>query len=71
MSDLRKFGSIKLITKSELDELNKKLGPEPLTLKSKDFVELVGKKGKGKAKTVLMSPEFIAGIGNIYSDEIL
>ena len=71
MSDLRKFGSIKLLNKKEVDELKEKLGPEPLELKAKDFIELVRKNGRGNAKTVLMNPEFIAGIGNIYSDEIL
>ncbi len=71
MSDLRKFGSVKLIDERGLKELKEKLGPEPFDLSPKEFVELVRKKGKGRAKNILMKPEFIAGIGNIYSDEIL
>lgn len=71
MSDVRKFASVKLISLEELKKLKETLGPEPLKLKVKDFIKLVRTKGKGKAKTVLMNPRFIAGIGNIYSDEIL
>ena len=71
MSDLRKFGSVKLIDKKELEELKNKLGPEPFELSPREFIDLVRKKGRGRAKNVLMKPEFIAGIGNIYSDEIL
>jgi len=71
MSDLRKFGTIKILNEEEYQEVKSKLGPEPFDLSPKEFVELVRKKGKGRAKNVLMKPEFIAGIGNIYSDEIL
>ncbi|TSC96242.1 MAG: formamidopyrimidine-DNA glycosidase [Candidatus Berkelbacteria bacterium Licking1014_2] len=50
-----------------------KLGVEPL---SKDFTiekltEIIKKYPKQKIKTLLMNQELIAGIGNIYSDEIL
>jgi len=74
LSDLRKFAKIELWDKKELEssEEFKKIGPEPL---DKSFVfekfknVLNGK--KGKIKQVLMDPNVIAGIGNIYSDEIL
>ena len=71
MSDLRKFGTVKLLTQKEYMDLKEKLGPEPLKLHFEEFVKLVKKKGNGFVKTILMKPEFIAGIGNIYSDEIL
>jgi formamidopyrimidine-DNA glycosylase len=51
----------------------KKLGPEPLdkSFTYKIFKERLYKKQNGKIKTVLMDQEIIAGIGNIYSDEVL
>jgi formamidopyrimidine-DNA glycosylase len=48
------------------------LGPEPLqNLSLADFQKQLDKKPNGKIKTVLMDQSIIAGIGNIYSDEIL
>jgi formamidopyrimidine-DNA glycosylase len=73
LSDLRKFAKVELWDKDELEgsEEFKKLGPEPL---EKEFTFLEFKKAlpqKGKIKQVLMDQNTIAGIGNIYSDEIL
>jgi len=74
LSDLRKFSKVELWRTKELEESEylKKLGPEPL---DKDFTfkkfREIFKKQKGKIKQVLMNQEVIAGIGNIYSDEIL
>jgi len=73
LSDLRKFAKVEILTKEELEKELSKLGPEPL---EKDFTfekfkERILKKKKGKIKQVLMDQEVIAGIGNIYSDEIL
>lgn len=73
LCDLRRFAKVLLVDTpyEELPEM-KKLGPEPL---SKDFnfnkfKEAISRK-KGKIKAVLMDQTVIAGIGNIYSDEIL
>jgi formamidopyrimidine-DNA glycosylase len=74
LSDVRKFAKVELWKTDEL--LNSKefknLGPEPLeagfTLKK--FKDIFKNK-KGKIKQVLMIPENIAGIGNIYASEIL
>ena len=65
-SDLRKFGKITLLN-SPLS-----LGPEPLgfNLKIKKFIKII-KSQKRKMKQVLLDQKVIAGIGNIYSDEIL
>jgi formamidopyrimidine-DNA glycosylase len=74
LSDARKFAKIELQKTDDL--LNSKefknLGPEPLE-KSFTFEKFreVLKNKKGKIKQVLMVPEVIAGIGNIYSSEIL
>lgn len=72
LSDLRRFGKVMLVGDKEIENLKeiKKLGPEPLEIKFNEFKNLFEKK-KGRLKPVLMDPFFIAGIGNIYSDEIL
>ena len=72
LSDLRKFAKVELWDNEGLKKEMGSLGPEPL---EKDFTfekfhECLQKK-KGKIKQVLMNQEIIAGIGNIYSDEIL
>jgi formamidopyrimidine-DNA glycosylase len=74
LSDLRKFAKVELWGAKELEESKdmKSLGPEPL---EKDFTFAKFKKRlegqKRNIKQVLMDPFVIAGIGNIYSDEIL
>ena len=74
LSDLRKFAKVLLWPTNKLDELEdiNNLGPDP-TAEDFDFKKfqerLVGK--KGRIKTVLMDQSVFAGIGNIYSDEIL
>ncbi len=70
-SDLRKFARIELWDKSELGkaEILKGIGPDALKITFKEFEEIL--KNKRKIKQVLMDQKLIAGIGNIYSDEIL
>lgn len=74
LSDLRKFAKVVFGLKKEIENLPEliKLGPEPLE-KSFDFsiFQSVISSKNGKIKQVLMNQEVIAGIGNIYSDEIL
>src|SRR3989338_2907465 len=74
-NDLRQFGYIKLIRTDELGEFFVKegTGPEPLAedFTLAKFEALLVKKPKAKIKQFLMDPKNIAGIGNIYSDEIL
>lgn len=73
-SDLRRFGEIVLLDSDKENELKrlKELGPEPL---DKKFNYCRFKKrlnGKtGQIKSALLDQSFIAGIGNIYADEIL
>lgn len=72
LSDLRKFAKVELLDKQELEREIEKIGPEPLenSFTFEVFKERLSRK-KGKIKIVLMDQATIAGIGNIYSDEIL
>ena len=51
----------------------KNIGPEPLdkSFNLEKLKERLNKKPNGKIKSVLIDQSIIAGIGNIYSDEIL
>lgn len=73
LSDLRKFAKAELWNNEELKKKLSSLGPEPLgkNLTYEKFKEVLSKKKKSKIKQVLIDQEVIAGIGNIYSDEIL
>jgi len=72
--DSRKFGTIVVQKTSTLhtDKLSH-LGPEPLEkfFTLNNFKERVMKSPTRAVKTVLMDQKIIAGIGNIYSDEML
>ena len=74
-SDARKFGKITLLdTKTAHDSKHlKDIGPEPLdkNFNLNKLKECLNKKTNGKIKSVLIDQSIIAGIGNIYSDEIL
>lgn len=74
LSDLRKFAKTGLWKETDFYKLKdiNGLGPEPL---DQDFTFKIFRRAldakKGKIKQVLMDQTAIAGIGNIYSDEIL
>lgn len=74
-SDLRKFAKVFVTPTAGLDHTPDlaHLGPDPL---SRDFTLALFKKRlavrpRGKIKQMLMEQDEVAGIGNIYSDEIL
>lgn len=75
ISDLRKFAKVELWDREELENSKefKSLGPEPLEkdFNFEKFCNALRKKKRGKIKQILMDQNIIAGIGNIYSDEIL
>ncbi len=75
LADLRRFAKVTVIkTKTLHDSAHlKNLGPEPLdnNFQFSVFKFQLLKRPKGKIKQVLMDPSVVAGIGNIYSDEIL
>jgi formamidopyrimidine-DNA glycosylase len=70
--DVRKFGFIRCLKTAEAmaaPEL-KNLGPEPLGLDLQSFRRLLDGR-RGRLKSWLINQNFLAGIGNIYADEIL
>ncbi len=71
-SDLRKFARIEIWNKKELAKAGiiQKLGPDALEITFNQFQEIL-KISRKKIKQVLMEQNLIAGIGNIYADEIL
>ena len=70
-NDTRKFGRMKLIKKENLEkEINVGLEPFDKNL-TKEYLKNKYKKNKKPIKTVLLDQTIIAGIGNIYADEIL
>lgn len=75
LSDARKFAKVTLIETKNLHESIhlKDLGPEPLekTFTFETMVSQLMKRPRGAIKQVLMDQTIIAGIGNIYSDEML
>lgn len=74
-NDVRKFGYLKLVHDNEINQVRElnEFGPEPLN-KNFDystFLTAVKNVPRRKIKEVLMDSKIVAGIGNIYSDEIL
>lgn len=70
--DVRKFGFLRCLEATnplECEEL-RRLGPEPLDLDLGSFAQLF-KGRKGRMKSLLLDQTFLAGIGNIYADEML
>ena len=73
-NDVRKFGFIKLLESRNIYECNhlKFLGPEPLSKNfNKEYINNYFFNKKIKIKELLMNQKFIAGLGNIYCNEIL
>jgi formamidopyrimidine-DNA glycosylase len=73
--DFRKFGYVKLLDEPDVFKAPEfsHMGPEPLSF---DFTldifkGLIAKRPRSKIKALLLDQSFVAGIGNIYSDEIL
>ncbi len=71
-NDYRRFGRLRLYPDDELWQQPglKLLGPEPLEITAEDFVRLCHRRSR-TLKFALLDQRFLAGIGNIYADEIL
>lgn len=68
--NIRKLGKIKIVKNINEFVKEKQLGPDALSIKKKKFIELLSEK-RGFVKSALMNQKSIAGVGNIYADEIL
>lgn len=74
LSDMRKFASVCVVKTDGIDKHPGilELGPDPLKITDpKQFRDGIKSKRNWPIKAVLMNQEVLAGIGNIYSDEIL
>lgn len=70
--DVRKFGKMKLLNKSEYmkDESLAKLGKEPFVMNKEDLYNKIKSSNK-PIKELILDQTNIAGLGNIYADEVL
>jgi formamidopyrimidine-DNA glycosylase len=67
----RRFGRISLLDRAGLVHYRaRRFGIDPLTVSCNEFVRLMQGK-RGRLKPLLMHQQVIAGIGNIYANEIL
>lgn len=68
-NDARKFGWWKIVKNSR--KIEEQFGPEALEIELPAFKNILNRRPNAKIKPLLMDQKFIAGIGNIYSSEIL
>ena len=68
--DQRKFGEVELVENMDEFLQARGLGPDALDVSLSQFKTIVGKH-RGAVKAILLNQQLIAGIGNLYADEIL
>ena len=66
----RKLGSVEIIDEPDAYVAEKKLGPDALEISDETFRDVIGS-SRGAVKSALISQHKLAGIGNVWSDEIL
>ena len=67
----RRFGRLSLLDQAGLDRYRaRRFGVDPLTVQRDEFISLMEAR-RGRLKPLLMHQQVIAGIGNIYANEIL
>lgn len=73
-NDLRRFGYLKIVDEADKEKiLTTGFGPDALDrrLTFQQFKTILIRRQKSKIKAILMNQKTIAGVGNIYADEIL
>ncbi len=68
--DQRRLGSVGLVDDPDGFIAREQLGPDALAIDEAELRELLADR-RGGLKSALMDQQLVAGIGNIYSDEIL
>ncbi|HET8649708.1 MAG TPA: bifunctional DNA-formamidopyrimidine glycosylase/DNA-(apurinic or apyrimidinic site) lyase [Gemmatimonadales bacterium] len=70
--DVRRLGTIRLLTPKQWDEYAARLGPEPLdpAFTAADMAASF-RKSRQAIKKVLMDQRYVVGVGNIYANEAL
>src|SRR5215216_549945 len=68
-NDQRKFGEIGVIKNVDEFLKNRGIGPDALDIDLAQFKDIFGNH-RGAVKAILLNQRLIAGIGNIYADEI-
>lgn len=71
-NDVRRFGRFRVLRSTGVDAhlTDRGWGPEPLEISPATFAGRLGR-GKRSIKAALLDQSVVAGIGNIYADEIL
>ena len=71
-ADQRKFGRVLHVSPADVDALDAKLGPEPLSPRFtvRELARRLSGRS-GRLKSVLLDQTLVAGLGNIYVDEAL
>lgn len=69
--NMRKLGKVYLVKELQEIPLMREMGPEPLTLSPQAFLRLLHQRRAQQLKAFFLDQRAIAGIGNVYADEIL
>ena len=69
-TDIRRFGRMRLVPTSSLEEFKRRLGQEPLEVSAEEFCRFLGSR-RARVKALLLDQKVLRGIGNIYADESL
>jgi len=70
LDDPRRFGRFQLVPDVPTFVAEKGLGPDALSIGRDEFCARVGRSGRA-IKAVLLDQTVVAGIGNLYADEVL
>jgi formamidopyrimidine-DNA glycosylase len=69
-TDIRRFGRMRLLPNSSMEDLKRQLGKEPLEVSFEEFCKYIGSRS-ARIKALLLDQKVLRGIGNIYADESL